>query len=427
MLSFQEDLLHYVWKLQYLNISGLKTTEGESLAILHPGFHNYNSGPDFSEGKIKIGSTEWVGNIEIHIKSSDWVKHKHYEDDAYDNVILHVVYDEDEIIVRENGSRIPCLVLNGIVKREIFTNYLRLKSEDNWIPCEKLVHEIDDFSKKLWMDKMLVSRLEDKTQYFIKLLENTNYNWEYCLFIVIGKYFGAKINTTAFEQLCKSVSLDIIYKNISDPFIIESLLYGQSGLLSSTLKDEYPQAMMKEYRHLRKKYDLKPISTKLWKFFRMRPGSFPTLRIAHFASLLANNGYNLFSRILEIKTIEDFHKLFDNEIGPYWQDHYRFDKESEKRSKHLGKDFVNIVLINAILPMIFLYGKLRQEEKYIEQALRFYKDTSPEKNKIISRWKELDFTTENAADTQALLQLKLQYCDKNRCLQCGIGHQIVNK
>ena len=227
--------------------------------------------------------------------------------------------------------------------------------------------------------------------------------------------------------MCKSVSLDIIYKNISDPFIIESLLYGQSGLLSSTLKDEYPQAMMKEYRHLRKKYDLKPISTKLWKFFRMRPGSFPTLRIAHFASLLANNGYNLFSRILEIKTIEDFHKLFDNEIGPYWLEHYRFDKESEKRSKHLGKDFVNIVLINAILPMIFLYGKLRQEEKYIEQALRFYKDTSPEKNKIISRWKELDFTTENAADTQALLQLKLQYCDKNRCLQCGIGHQIVNK
>ncbi len=424
MLSFNEDLLHYVWKLQYYNFSDLLTTDGDPVHIIHPGYHNYNSGPDFSEGKIKLNGIQWNGNIEIHIKSSDWVKHNHSSDHAYDNVILHVVYEEDEKIVRNDGSLIPCIELKGRIPGKIFRNYYRLQGEQQWIPCEKMISDIPEITKSLWMDTLIVDRLEHKSKEIIQLLEFTNYNWEYCLFIQLGKYFGAKVNTVGFEQTCKSISLDKINKNRHDPFILESLFHGQAGFLQSNFEEEYPKALKKEYAYIQHKYRLEPLSAGVWKFFRLRPTSFPTIRMDQFSAFnLKNQG--LFSYIMEAKEIQDLYNLFDLEIPDYWEDHYVFDKVSDRQSKNMGKDFQNVIIMNAILPFIFVYGQSRKESIYSEFAVELMGQLPAENNKIIRTWTKLGIIPSNAVESQALLQLKNKYCSQNRCLQCAIGHQLM--
>lgn len=424
MLSFNEDLLHYVWKLQYYNFSDLLTTDEEPIQILHPGYHNYDSGPDFSEGKIKLNDIEWNGNIEIHIKSSDWVKHNHGIDLAYDNVILHVVYEEDEKIVRKDGSVIPCIELKGRIPGRMFRNYFRLQGAEQWIPCEKMVSDIPDITKSLWMDTLIVDRLEQKSKEIIQLLEFTNYDWEYCLFIQLGKYFGAKVNTVGFEQTCKSISLDKVVKNRFDPFILESLFHGQAGFLQSNFEEDYPKALKKEYAYIQHKYRLEPLSPRVWKFFRLRPSSFPTIRMAQFSSFnLKHQG--LFSYIMEARSIKDLYALFDLEIPDYWEDHYVFDKVSERQTKSIGTDFKNVIIMNALLPFIFVYGRSRKETIYSEFAIELMSQMPAENNKVIRNWSKLGLKPRNAVESQALLQLKNQYCSQSRCLQCAIGHQLM--
>lgn len=424
MLSFNEDLLHYVWKLQYYNFSDLLTTDEEPIQILHPGYHNYDSGPDFSEGKIKLNDIEWNGNIEIHIKSSDWVKHNHEIDPAYDNVILHVVYEEDEKIVRKDGSVIPCIELKGRIPGRMFRNYFRLQGAEQWIPCEKMVSDIPDITKSLWMDTLIVDRLEQKSKEIIQLLEFTNYDWEYCLFIQLGKYFGAKVNTVGFEQTCKSISLDKVVKNRFDPFILESLFHGQAGFLQSNFEEDYPKALKKEYAYIQHKYRLEPLSPRVWKFFRLRPSSFPTIRMAQFSSFnLKHQG--LFSYLMEARSIKDLYALFDLEIPDYWEDHYVFDKVSERQTKSIGADFKNVIIMNALLPFIFVYGRSRKETIYSEFAIELMSQMPAENNKVIRNWSKLGLKPRNAVESQALLQLKNQYCSQSRCLQCAIGHQLM--
>lgn len=426
MFSFQEDLLHYVWKLKYFHFSKLRTTEGESVDIIHPGYHNFDSGPDFSESKIRINHTLWIGNVEIHIKSSDWVKHTHYRDRAYDNVILHVVYEEDEKILRPNGTIIPCLELKGLIQEEIFTRYHYLKTNENWIPCQNMIAKTDELRKKIWLEKLLIERLEHKSSYLKELLAYTNHDWEYCFFILLGKYFGSSVNTAAFDQLCRSVSLDKIFKNQNNSFAIEALLFGQSGFLSEKYQDDYPAKLCKEYKFLKHKYALKPIPKKLWKFFRLRPSNFPTIRIAQFAALISNNK-SLCSKSLEFDNLVDFGYMFQMKINEYWDTHFVFDKESAYIEKPLGQSFQNTLLINAIIPFIFMYGKSKNEPMLVERAVRFLQSLPPEANKLTNQWKKLGLKGESAAETQSLIQLKKNYCDKNRCLQCSIGHQIMQE
>ncbi|GLR17950.1 DUF2851 family protein [Portibacter lacus] len=426
MVTFQEDLLHYVWKLRYFDFENLKTVNGESVEILHPGFHNFDAGPDFSAGKIKIGSTIWNGNIELHLRASDWVRHAHYNDDAYDNVILHVVYDNDEVILRKNGSTIPCITLKNRIDPEIFDRYHYLSENKSWVPCENLVTEVEEIQKQIWLERLFVARLEEKSKKISELLDFSKHNWEYVLFIMLGRYFGSSINSDAFESLCKSINLFTIYKNRDNTLLVESLLFGQAGFLKGEFKDPYPNTLKNEYKFIKHKYKLDPIPLKLWKFFRLRPSNFPTIRIAQFAALI-NKKQSLFNFILEANNLDELYTIFDISTESYWETHYMFDKESTFSSKNIGKGFQNIILINAVIPLIFIYGKLRQEQKYIDKAIAFMQEIPPERNKVISKWKKLKFKVSNAADTQALIHLKKEFCDRHRCLQCAIGHQVLKE
>lgn len=426
MFKFQEDLLHYIWKLQYFDLTGLHTTDGQQITITHPGYHNFDAGPDFSSAKVVIGHTEWIGNLEIHIKASDWVKHRHYNDRAYDNVILHVVYEEDEKVLRPDGSVIPCLELKDLIHHEIFEKYFYLKNNNQWIPCEAMINKVDDFKKKLWLEKLLVERLEKKSKLIYELLEYTNNDWEYCLFIIVGKYFGSKVNNAAFEHLCKSLSLDKIFKNIDNTFAIEALIFGQAGLLNKGYKDAYPKDLMLEYEYLKHKYTITPIPEKLWKFFRLRPSNFPTIRIAQFCALLTSRKMNC-SKILEISSTKEYHDIFNNQIHDYWTDHYLFDRSSKYCEKRIGNTFLNTVLINAIIPFIFVFGKKHNENIYVERAIKMLQELPPESNKITMKWKDLGLNANCSADSQALIHLKQEYCDKSKCLNCSIGHQVMQE
>jgi len=426
MLSFQEDLLHYVWKLQYFDFRDLQSTSGEALLIKHPGFHNFDSGPDFSAGKIKLGDTVWHGNIEIHIKASDWLLHRHQHDEAYDNVILHVVYENDTEIYRRDGSMIPCLVLKGLVDEAIFERYHYLSANRQWVPCENLVTEVAEIQKKIWLERLFIGRLESKSRKIQDFLKQCNYNWEYTLFVMMGRYFGARVNTQAFESMCRSIDLYTIYKNRNDLSQVEALLYGQAGLLSANFQDEYPKLLKRNYKHLQRKYKLTPIEPATWKFFRLRPVNFPTVRIAQFAALIAKN-QSFFSRLLEIEKVSDLDEIWEVKTNAYWDTHYVFDKEAKFLEKNIGITFRNTILINAVIPLIFVYGKLRNEAVYVEKAVSLMQALPAERNKIISKWKKLKFEVSNASDSQALLHLKREYCDRNRCLQCAIGHQVLKE
>ncbi|WP_235297748.1 DUF2851 family protein [Portibacter marinus] len=426
MISFQEDLLHYVWKLQYFDFRKLITNRGEAIQILHPGFHNFDAGPDFSAGKIQIGETIWNGNIEIHINASDWLKHNHQSDPAYDNIILHVVYEDDVDISREDGSLIPCLSLKGLIDEQIFDRYHYLTANKQWVPCENLVTEVGEIQKKLWLERLFVARLEEKSKRIYELLEQSNYNWEYTLFVTMGRYFGSRVNTDAFETLCRSINLFTIYKSRHNSELIEALLFGQAGFLNAEFHDEYPTTLKKTYQFLKHKYELQPIESKVWKFFRLRPTNFPTIRLAQFAALITKN-QSLFSRLLEVNDLRELSEIFEIKIHGYWYDHYVFDKQVEVKEKNIGDSFRDVLLINSILPLIFVYGKLRQEPHFVDKAIRLMQDIPPEKNKIISKWKKLKFKVGNAADSQALIHLKREFCDKNRCLQCAIGHQVLKE
>jgi len=426
MISFHEDLLHYVWKLKYYCGSNLVSAAGEPVTVIHPGFHNFDAGPDFSSGKIKIGDTIWNGNIELHLRASDWIRHEHYRDEAYDNVILHVVYEDDEVILRKDGSPIPSISLKGLIDSEIFERYHYLSANQQWVPCENLVTEVEEIQKQIWLERLFVARLEEKSKRILELLEYSKQNWEYVLFIMMGRYFGSRINTDAFENMCKSINLFTIYKNRHDSDLVEALLFGQAGFLNGEFNDDYPNKLKKEYKFLKHKYKLEPIPEKLWKFFRLRPKNFPTVRIAQFASMIIKN-QSLFNHIIELTEIEELYGIFTARTHEYWDDHYIFDKEAQYAKKSLGKDFQDVILINAIIPLIFIYGKLRQEPNYVDKAIKFMQQIPPERNKIISKWKKLKFKVSSASDTQALLHLKKEFCDKNRCLQCAIGHQVLKE
>lgn len=426
MLNFQEDLLQYVWKLQYYNFRDIYTTEGHPITILHPGFQNHDAGPDFSSGKIILDGAQWIGNIEIHIKSSDWNKHRHSDDPAYDNIILHVVYEDDTPIYRKDGTRIPTIELKGKIQSKTFQNYLYLQNTEKWIPCENMVGNIDPSYRNLWLETVLVERLENKCASIMPYLEQTNYDWEKVLFILLGKYLGSRVNALPFELLCKSISLERIRKNSHNEMNVFAIFFGKAGMLLSEFQEDYPNALRNEYSYLTKKYNFVQNTVLQWKFFRLRPANFPTIRIAQLARIILDHP-RLFSHILEAGSIEELRTIFDVNIPEYWSDHYIFDRPSKFSEKRIGKSVQDSLLINVIAPIVFLYGKLRSDLSLTEKAIQLYSQLGPEKNKIIRNWDKLGVKASNAAHSQALIHLKEQYCNQHKCLQCGIGHQVMKE
>ena len=420
----REDFLHYLWRLKKFELNQLKTTDEEKIKILNFGLHNHDAGPDFSNTLIQIADTLWAGNVEMHLKSSDWNKHRHDKDPAYENVILHVVYEEDQVIFRRSGERIPCLELKHRIPEKLAKNYLQLMKKENWIPCQKHLPKVQEITRNIFLDNVLVERLVEKTQVIAKRLQENKGDWEISFYHLLAKNFGMKVNAIPFEQLARQTPYRILLRHKTNLLQLEALLFGQAGLLSASFIDKYPQKLQKEYLFLQRKYQLQPLQESSWKFLRMRPANFPTIRIAQFAQLIWKSAY-LFSKIIMAKNIKEIENVFQIELANYWLDHYSFDKKSKKRKKSLGKSSIQNILINTIVPFLFYYGQQKGESKYKEKALGFLEKLGPEKNKHLKRWESLGFKANSAHQSQALLQLKKSYCNRQRCMQCAIGNAIL--
>lgn len=421
-----EDFLHYIWKYRLFDNKTLRTSAHEKIEILKPGDHNTNGGPDFTNARIKIGKTTWAGNVEIHINASDWERHRHHKNKAYDNIILHVVYNHDFDAVRSNRDPIPLMAIRDLIPSHVYRKYNSLLQNKNWIPCQSLLKQCDTAVVKSWLDRLMVARLERKSEYIISLLKLYRNNWEQAFYVHLARNFGFNLNAEPFELLAKSTPLKFLYKHRNNQFQLEALLFGQSGLLHKNSTEKYENDLAREYAYLQQKFGMCGINGHLWKFLRLHPSGFPTIRIAQFASLL-NRSAHLFSSMLEAKKIQDIETLFDISCSDYWQTHYVFGKPSPRRLKKIGKASVDIITINTIIPFLFVYGKMKQEEKLCEKALRFMEQIDSEKNSIIIKWKLAGLKARSAADSQALLELKSNYCAAKLCLNCSIGNFILRK
>jgi hypothetical protein len=423
----REDFLHFLWRTRRLDFSDLKTTQGEPLEIHNFGEHNPNAGPDFLNATVKIGDMIWAGNIEMHVKASDWMQHGHQHDKAYNNVILHVVFEEDKAILTQNTSNtegVATLELRERIPEGIAQKYWALMHNEHWIPCQQHFYTVSDMTKTLWLERLLVERLEQKTEAIALSLERNTMDWEETFYQFIARSFGAKVNAEPMEWLARSLPHLILAKHKNNLFQLESLIFGQSGLLDKGFQDEYPTILKKEHAFLSHKHQLTPIETVAWKFSKLRPANFPTIRLAQLASLVHQSSH-LFSRVLESESIEAIRNLFDVKISPYWIDHYTFDTPSVSRPKTIGDDAVNLIIINTIVPFLFYYGSLKKEDIFKDRAFAFLEQLKPENNNITQGWQRLGLEPLSAYISQALIQLKNQYCDKKRCLECAIGNAIV--
>lgn len=417
----KESILHYIWQFRLFPVQDLKTTDGQTVEIIDPGKPNTDAGPDFFNAKIKIDNTLWAGNIEIHSLSSDWVRHHHTTDKAYDNVILHVVNKADANVFRTNGDSVAQLEL--AVPDHIRTNYDELLREKKWIPCADKIHQVPLFLVNDWKNSLLVERLEQKTEMIETLLSQSNNHWEEAFYVSMARSFGFGTNSEAFERLARSLPMSILAKHKDNIFQLEAMLFGQAGLLENTVNDEYQLNLQKEYRFLQSKYQLKPIESSEWKLLRLRPDNFPHVRLSQFAALI-HRSTKLFSKIIESDNLQVMRGLFICEVSDYWKKHFLFGKESSVSGKRLGSKSIDILLINTVVPFLFAYFKKKNSDNDI--ALKLLELIPAEKNVIIRKWMELGIGAFSAFDSQALLQLKKKYCDEKKCLRCRIGHKVLS-
>lgn len=418
-----EEFLYYIWKFRLFQLN-FQLASGEACQVIDPGLRNEHSGPDFFNAKIKIGKTLWAGNVEIHVKSSDWQKHNHSINEAYDNVILHVVYIHDQETYAKNGVAIPVLELIDKFNLTVYKRYEGFMKSNSWIPCEKMFNSVSRFHINNWLDRLMIERLEFKSQEIEDQLKLNTNNWEQAFYEFIARNFGFKVNAMPFELLAKSLPMNILARHKNNKFQLEALLFGQAGLIPEKGKDDYSKKLFNEYQFLKMKYELKTIETHLWRFMRLRPSNFPTIRIAQFAELIFKSSH-LFSAILEIEKVNELAKLFEVGVSDYWETHYVFNKSAKKRQHKMSKATINLILINTIIPFLFIYGKLRKDAVFSDRALRFLEQIPGENNIIVRNWGELGMSVQTAFNTQALLQLKNNYCSNKQCLNCSIGNEIL--
>lgn len=421
----KEDFLHYLWKFKKFDLLNLRTFTGEEITIIHVGQYLELAGPDFFNAQITIGNQKWAGNVEIHIKSSDWYVHHHERDAAYENVILHVVWENDTTIFRSDNSEIPVLELKKYVDAVTITNYQALIAPKSWIFCEKELSKIDSFVFKNWQERLFLERLERKSQPIYDLLEETNQDWEAVLFWLLAKNFGLNTNGEIFLKIAKSIPFSIIRKENFELQNLEALIFGTAGLLASEKEDAYFKDLQFRYFYLLHKYQIeKPIIEPVH-FFKHRPDNFPTIRLSQLAGLY-HSQHNLFSKIIGFNSVANIYHILAVSASLYWQNHYQFDRESPKKKKGLSKSFVDLIIINTIIPLQFAYAK-SQGKDVLEELMQLLHEVAPEKNAIIDKFNSFGIKSTNAFETQSLLQLKNEYCNKSNCLKCGIGMELLKK
>lgn len=414
-----ERLLQFIWQFQYFSKNNLVTTEEEPVQVIYQGSFNTNQGPDFSDGKIKIGTTTWAGNIELHVHSSDWEKHSHGKDSNYKNVILHVVWEDD---VKLKNS-IPVIELQFRVSKLLLEHYEQLMNTNSFIPCEKSIASINEITWMAWKERLLIERLQQKSEKIFIYLKKNNNHWEETFWWLIARNFGVHINSNAFEEVAQSIPINILAKHKQQIHQVEALLFGQANLLNGEFKEHYPILLQKEYRFLKSKYQLQPIHKPVY-FLRMRPANFPSLRLAQLA-MLVHESLHLFSSIKEGGSLKEIKNLLNVTANDYWNEHYVFDMLSASKQKKLGGEMLNNILINTVVPVLFAYGHYHKEDKYKDKALQWLMEIAAEKNTVTKGFENLGIEQKNAFDSQALIQLKNEYCDQKKCLDCAIGNKML--
>ncbi|MBP0905096.1 DUF2851 family protein [Mariniflexile gromovii] len=421
----QEDFLHYTWKHKKMELNKLKTAQGDAVLLTSVGQHNFNSGPDFFNAQLKIGNQLWAGNVEIHVKSSDWFLHSHEQDKAYDNVILHVVWEHDTDVFRSDNTPIPTLQLKDFTNIDVLNNYEKLFSKNGkWINCENDFASVENFVLNNWLERLYFERLERKQETIQNLLKDTKNDWEAVFFIMLAKNFGLKVNGEPFYSMAKSIDFSVVRKSQSSLTSLEALFFGQSGMLEDDLEISYYLELQKEYQFLKQKFKLENNNVMPLQFFRLRPPNFPTIRLSQLASLYFEHK-TLFSKLMEAKTLEDFYKVFKVSASTFWNSHYTFQKTSKTSSKILTKSFIDLLLINTVLPLKFSYGKEKGQELDSE-ILNIAADIASEKNSVVDAFNNMKKVSNTSLQSQALIQLKTEYCSKNKCLQCAIGNSLIN-
>jgi hypothetical protein len=419
----KEDFLHYLWKFKKFDTLNLKTSNNEEITIANVGQYLELAGPDFFNAQITIGDQMWAGNVEIHLKSSDWYVHHHERDAAYENVILHVVWEHDTEIYRKNNTEIPVLELKKYVDQDTIDNYQSLMSPKAWIFCEKQLVDISPFVVKNWQERLFFERLERKSKPIFELLQQTNNDWEAVLFCLLAKNFGLNTNGEIFLKVASCIPFSIIRKESFEVENLESLLFGNAGLLDVDKEDNYFKDLKFRYYYLLHKYQIEKSSCNRVQFFKHRPDNFPTIRLSQLANLYHSN-QNLFSQISEITSVKAIYDVFRVSASSYWQDHYQFDKESPKKKKMLSKSFIDLIIINTLIPIQFAYAKSRGEE-IAEDLIQLLNEVAPEKNAIVDKFSSFGMKSGSAFETQSLLQLKNEYCAKSKCLECAIGMELM--
>ncbi len=417
-----EEFLQYVWQHKHFDSKKTYNSNNQEIEIISVGEKNTDAGPDFFNARIKIDNTIWAGNVEIHVNASDWNKHKHQQDKSYNNVILHVVFNNDKTIRNEKGNSIPTLEIE--INKTVIKNYNQLRISEKGIKCKSHINLVNPLFINFWIEKLLYQRLEEKSLIVEqKLLQNKN-NWEDTFYQMLAISFGSKTNALPFELLAKSIPLNVFAKHKNSLFQIEALLFGQAGFLDENITHEYRDRLSSEYLFLKNKFNLVPIEKHLWKFLRLRPNNFPTIRISQFAALIYKST-SLFSKVINTSNIKEINDMFDVAASEFWDTHYTFEKESIKRKKQTGKIFVNNILINTIATIIFAYGQHKKLDKKKELAIKILESLPAEKNHIINKWSKLNLEIKSAADTQSLIQLYNNYCKTNNCIKCEIGNKII--
>ena len=417
-----EALFQFIWQYSLYNPTQLKSTTGETITIIHPGRRNTNAGPDFEEARVRIGNTTLVGNVELHVNSSDWKKHGHDTDPAYQNIILHVVYFDDEV---DDQHNFPTLQLSRQIPPYIIDQYTNLIQTTQPIACAKQLGKVNELVKESWLNRLLAERWEQKLNEWKELLEQSKGDWRNLLYWRMAANFGFKVNTTPFLMLARSIPLNVLARHKENLVQIEALLFGQAGMLEEKFEEDYPALLQKEYQYLKKKYSLEAIPSHLWKFLRLRPANFPTIRIAQFAALI-HRSFHLFSKIIESLSIKEIHSLLEVHASEYWSAHFRFGEAQKKATiKYLGRNSIDNIIINTIAPIQFLFAHYHGNIDQQERALQLLSGVDAEHNKFIAHWEQNGWKPMNAAESQSLLQLFHNYCEPKRCLECAIGLNIV--
>ncbi len=424
----KEEFLHYLWKYSLYNPDKLIDKDGTKIIVIHPGEYNRDSGPDFFNSRIIIGGTSWAGNVEMHVRSSHFDNHGHNNDPAFNNVILHIVAEDDKSVLNANGEEV--LTVKIEFDPSLYDKYISLINNPYIIACQEEIKKLDSILFRHWLNSLVIERLQKKSELILKLLCETDNDLEETFYRLLTRYFGFRVNTEPFEMLATALPFRIIRKHADDKFQIEAFLFGTAGMLEEglfkeALSDRYYLDLIKEFRILSAKYSLQPIHGWLWKFSRLRPANFPTIRISQLAAMLSVAG-GLFSRVLEATEISQLKELFEVTASDYWDNHFVFGKKSRNYSKNTGSLATDILLINAVIPIIFVYGHTRDRQDICERALTFLENIPAEENSITGEWGTAGIIAESAFYSQALIQLRNEFCRKRRCLDCRIGSKLIS-